>query len=104
MKLTTDGEWVTACAGDALEPEEALRFDHGGRTFVIIRSSDGAYFAIDGHCSHERSISPVALSTAISSNAQSTVEPSTTEQARHARCPRAPICAAMKLSSMAATS
>ncbi|WP_049815015.1 Rieske 2Fe-2S domain-containing protein [Bradyrhizobium sp. WSM2793] len=47
-------EWVAACAADALGPEEALRFDHGGRTFVIVRSPEGHYFAIDGHCSHEK--------------------------------------------------
>ncbi|WP_456866657.1 Rieske 2Fe-2S domain-containing protein [Bradyrhizobium sp. USDA 4503] len=53
-KLTAEGEWVVACAADALEPETALRFDRGGRTFVIARSPEGGYFAIDGHCSHEK--------------------------------------------------
>ncbi|MCA1379011.1 Rieske 2Fe-2S domain-containing protein [Bradyrhizobium sp. IC4060] len=53
-KLIAEGEWVVACAAGALEPEAALRFDHGGRTFVIVRSPDGAYYAIDGHCSHEK--------------------------------------------------
>lgn len=52
--MTVAGEWVAACAADALGPEEVLRFDRGGRTFVIIRSPKGEYFAIDGHCSHER--------------------------------------------------
>lgn len=52
--MTVAGEWVVACAADALEPEEALRFDHGARTFVIARSPEGDYFAIDGHCSHEK--------------------------------------------------
>ncbi|RWO77405.1 Rieske 2Fe-2S domain-containing protein [Mesorhizobium sp.] len=47
-------EWIEVCAIDALEPEEALRFDHGGRTFAIVRSASGDYFAIDGHCSHEK--------------------------------------------------
>jgi len=45
---------VAACAADAWAHEEALRFDQGGRTFVIIRSPEGSYFAIDGHCSHEK--------------------------------------------------
>ncbi|MCK1756712.1 Rieske 2Fe-2S domain-containing protein [Bradyrhizobium sp. 137] len=45
---------MAACATDALEREEALRFDHGGRTFVVIRAPEGDYFAIDGHCSHEK--------------------------------------------------
>lgn len=52
--MMTDGEWVAACAVDAVMPEEVLRFDHSGRTFVIIRSPEGDYFAIDGHCSHEK--------------------------------------------------
>lgn len=52
-KLSNE-EWVAACAVDALQPEEALRFDHGGCTFVIVRSPEGAYFAIEGHCSHEK--------------------------------------------------
>ncbi|WP_439406572.1 Rieske 2Fe-2S domain-containing protein [Bradyrhizobium sp. DASA03076] len=52
--MTAAGEWVAACAADALEPEEALRFDHQERTFVIARSPEGEYYAIDGHCSHEK--------------------------------------------------
>lgn len=52
--MTATGEWVAACAADAIEPEEALRLDHGGRTFVVVRSPEGAFFAIDGHCSHEK--------------------------------------------------
>ena len=46
-------EWVDACAADAVEPEDVIRFDHGGRTFAIIRSGDDRYFAIDGFCTHE---------------------------------------------------
>lgn len=45
---------MAACAADALEREEALRFDHQGRTFVIVRSPEGAFYAMDGHCSHEQ--------------------------------------------------
>ncbi|MGY8663832.1 Rieske 2Fe-2S domain-containing protein [Bradyrhizobium sp. UFLA05-109] len=52
--MTSQGEWVAACAIDALMPEEALRLDHGGRTFVIVRAPEGDYFAIEGHCSHEK--------------------------------------------------
>ncbi|MEY9104546.1 3-phenylpropionate/trans-cinnamate dioxygenase ferredoxin subunit [Bradyrhizobium yuanmingense] len=52
--MTVAEEWVAACAVDALEPEEALRFDHEGRTFVIVRSPEGSYHAIEGHCSHEK--------------------------------------------------
>ncbi|MDE5458801.1 Rieske 2Fe-2S domain-containing protein [Bradyrhizobium sp. CSA112] len=45
---------MVACAIDTLDREEAFRFDHGGRTFLIARSPEGVYFAIDGHCSHEK--------------------------------------------------
>ncbi|MGV3549624.1 Rieske 2Fe-2S domain-containing protein [Rhizobium sp.] len=47
-------DWVAACAVDAIEPEEALRVDAGQKTFVIVRSPEGDYFAMDGHCSHEK--------------------------------------------------
>jgi 3-phenylpropionate/trans-cinnamate dioxygenase ferredoxin subunit len=52
--LNNTGEWVAVCAADALEPEQALRFDHEGRTFVIVRSPEREYFVMDGHCSHEK--------------------------------------------------
>ncbi|MBX5101301.1 Rieske 2Fe-2S domain-containing protein [Rhizobium lentis] len=52
--MTVQGEWVAACKTAALKPEEALRLDHRGRTFVVICSPEGEYFAIDGHCSHEK--------------------------------------------------
>ncbi|MCC8935647.1 Rieske 2Fe-2S domain-containing protein [Bradyrhizobium sp. Arg62] len=52
--MTSQGEWVAACTTDALMPEEALRLDRGSRTFVIVRSPEGDYFAIDGLCSHEK--------------------------------------------------
>ncbi|RZN07894.1 Rieske family ferredoxin [Bradyrhizobium genosp. SA-3] len=45
---------MSACSDNALEPEQALRLDHAGRSFVIVRSPEGGYFAIDGHCSHEK--------------------------------------------------
>ncbi|WP_245163190.1 Rieske 2Fe-2S domain-containing protein [Bradyrhizobium vignae] len=46
--------WVAVCAVDALQPEEALRFDHGARSFVIICSPERRYYAMEGHCSHEK--------------------------------------------------
>ena len=46
-------EWVKACATDAVDNEELIRFDHQGRTFVIIRSPDDQYFCTDGLCTHE---------------------------------------------------
>jgi 3-phenylpropionate/trans-cinnamate dioxygenase ferredoxin subunit len=47
-------EWVDACAAGDIEPEDVIRFDHGERTFAIYRSPDDAYFATDGHCTHEK--------------------------------------------------
>ena len=45
--------WTRACATEDIDPEDVIRFDHQGRTFVIIRSPDDRYFAMDGVCSHE---------------------------------------------------
>jgi 3-phenylpropionate/trans-cinnamate dioxygenase ferredoxin subunit len=36
-----------------LDEEDVMRFDHSGRTFAVCRDDSGAYFAIDGLCSHE---------------------------------------------------
>ena len=46
-------QWIEACKADAIEAEDVLRFDHGGRTFCIYRSPDDEYFATDGLCTHE---------------------------------------------------
>ena len=45
---------MAACAADDIEPEDVARFDHAGRTFAVYRSPEGAYFATDGNCTHER--------------------------------------------------
>lgn len=47
------GTWVDACATDDIEPEDLIRFDHEGRTFVIYRSPNDEYYASDGLCTHE---------------------------------------------------
>ncbi|MCK1738255.1 Rieske 2Fe-2S domain-containing protein [Bradyrhizobium sp. 138] len=52
--MTITEEWVAACPVDAIEREEALRFDYGARTFVIVRSPEGTFHAMDGNCSHEK--------------------------------------------------
>jgi 3-phenylpropionate/trans-cinnamate dioxygenase ferredoxin component len=49
----SDG-WIAACAADAIEPEDVLRFDQGGRTYAIYRTADDRYFATDGLCTHEQ--------------------------------------------------
>lgn len=48
------GRWVRACLVDDIPLEDVMRFDSDDRTFVIIRSAEGEFFAMDGHCSHER--------------------------------------------------
>lgn len=46
-------DWIDACAPDDIETEDLIRFDHGGRTFAIYRSPEGAFYCTDGLCSHE---------------------------------------------------
>ncbi len=46
--------WIAACDDGDIEQEDVMRFDHGGQTFAIYRSPDGAYFATDGLCTHEK--------------------------------------------------
>ena len=46
-------EWIDACAADAIDAEDVIRFDHGGRTFAIYRSPTDEYFCTDGLCTHE---------------------------------------------------
>jgi 3-phenylpropionate/trans-cinnamate dioxygenase ferredoxin subunit len=46
--------WIEACAADDIEPEDVIRFDHGGRSFAIYRAPDGSYYATDGWCTHEQ--------------------------------------------------
>ena len=47
-------QWIPACALDDIDPEDLVRFDHGGRTYAIYRDEDGAVFATDGLCTHEQ--------------------------------------------------
>ncbi len=46
-------DWIDACATDDIEPEDVIRFDHGGRTFALYHSPDGDFFCTDGLCTHE---------------------------------------------------
>ena len=45
--------WTRACATDDIELDDMIRFDHGSQTFVVVRSPEDEFFAIDGVCSHE---------------------------------------------------
>ena len=47
-------EWVQACGEDDVDPEDVIRFDHGGRTFAVYRCPEGEYYATDGLCTHEK--------------------------------------------------
>lgn len=45
--------WVDACAVDEVDEEDVLRWDHGGRTYALYHSPEGAFFCTDGLCTHE---------------------------------------------------
>ena len=47
-------EWIAVCDLDDIDPEDVLRFDHGGRTYAVYRDPAGQPFATDGLCSHEQ--------------------------------------------------
>ena len=47
------GQWVEACAPDAIDEEDVMRFDHDGRTYAVYRSPDDKFYATDGLCTHE---------------------------------------------------
>ena len=45
--------WIDACANGDIEAEDVIRFDHGGRTFIVCRNHENQYFCTDGLCTHE---------------------------------------------------
>jgi MocE subfamily Rieske [2Fe-2S] domain protein len=50
-----DGEgWLPVCDAVELKNEDALRFDHGSRTFALCRTASGELFATEGNCTHGR--------------------------------------------------
>ena len=46
-------QWIDACATDAIDPEDLIRFDHGGATYALYHASDGKFYATAGRCTHE---------------------------------------------------
>ena len=44
--------WLEICAAADLAPDDILRFDHGKKTFALIRDAGGALYATDGICTH----------------------------------------------------
>ncbi|KPF41227.1 MocE family 2Fe-2S type ferredoxin [Rhizobium sp. AAP43] len=47
------GTWTRVCATDEIEQEDLIRFDHQGRTFIVVRSPEDAFYCSDGICTHE---------------------------------------------------
>jgi len=47
----SDG-WIKTCNVDDIEPEDVLRFDHGGLTFAIYRTAEDKFYATEGLCTH----------------------------------------------------
>lgn len=44
--------WIEVCAGADLAKGDTLRFDHGRKTFALIRDQAGTLYATDGICTH----------------------------------------------------
>ena len=44
--------WIEVCAAADLGSADVLRFDHGKKTFALIRDEDGKLYATDGICTH----------------------------------------------------
>ena len=44
--------WVEVCAQADLGKEDVLRFDHGRKTFALIRDAENRLYATDGICTH----------------------------------------------------
>lgn len=44
--------WIEVCAAADLGREDVLRFDHGKKTYALIRDGAGKLYATDGICTH----------------------------------------------------
>lgn len=52
-KAAPDAEgWVEVCDASLLAEEDVIRFDHGRKTYALIRDAEGALYATDGICTH----------------------------------------------------
>ena len=47
-----DEGWIEICAAADLGKNDILRFDHGKKTFALIRDAEGGLYATDGICTH----------------------------------------------------
>ena len=50
-RADADG-WIEVCAAADLGRADVLRFDHGTKTYALIRDAAGGLFATDGICTH----------------------------------------------------
>lgn len=46
-------DWIDAGAAGDIDAEDVIRFDHGQRTFIILRDHADRYWCTDGLCTHE---------------------------------------------------
>lgn len=44
--------WIEVCAAVDLRAEDVIRFDHGRKTYALIRDAAGRLYATDGICTH----------------------------------------------------
>ncbi len=44
--------WMEVCDASLLNCEDVIRFDHGKKTYALVRDAGGTLFAIDGICTH----------------------------------------------------
>ncbi len=44
--------WIEVCAAADLDREDVIRFDHGKKTYALIRDLEGKLYATDGICTH----------------------------------------------------
>jgi 3-phenylpropionate/trans-cinnamate dioxygenase ferredoxin subunit len=49
-------QWIAACDVEDVDLEDVIPFDHAGNAYAVYRSPDDAYFATDGHCTHEQQL------------------------------------------------
>lgn len=49
------GGWVRVCLESELPLGDVVRFDHGRKTYAVVRNHDGSWYATDGICTHGNS-------------------------------------------------
>ena len=50
---TPDGAgWIEVAASSRLGGDDVIRFDHGKKTYALVRDHEGILFALDGTCTH----------------------------------------------------